>query len=338
MGKAKTWSSIEAEAASRAFLTATHDSVHGSGQKGEDFAKRVHEAFTKLAPPGVEGSGTYGERDPGAADCKVWHYVRDVILKDVQKFNGTVNIVMNMGLSRVSHQEKINIAVALFTKKMKKDDNPYDHKDFEATKWRLYRSWNVLKDSAKAAAPSASKRPSEEIESSEGEANEGFITDSSPSGPTSTSKQLHEMTKGNKRFKGRDAAKKAELKEEQNARRVAALDKIATTEKSKLKVISNLKLQVKAQNMIAMLNHPSVTSNPILSNQLYNKIMSLINSDNPPSMSQPPASGETGMTSSSRSEESAEEIQDDSESDNESNNTEEEDNNIVNSARHSTPV
>jgi hypothetical protein len=36
MGKAKTWSADEAEAAAKAFVIATHDSVHGSGKRGED--------------------------------------------------------------------------------------------------------------------------------------------------------------------------------------------------------------------------------------------------------------------------------------------------------------
>jgi hypothetical protein len=79
MGKAKTWSCDEAEAAARAYVSATHDSVKGSGQKAEDFAKKIHDAFVALAPPGVEGTSTYGERDPDGAECKVWQYVRGLL-------------------------------------------------------------------------------------------------------------------------------------------------------------------------------------------------------------------------------------------------------------------
>jgi hypothetical protein len=134
----------------------------------------------------------------------------------------------------------------------------------------------VLKDVPKVAPPTT-KRPSEEIVSgdeSTSDVNEGFITDSS-NGKT----QLQTTTEGIKQFKGRDAAKKALLKEQQSERKVAALDRIANMEETKLKVIADLKLQVKAQNMIAMLNHPTIANNAALSSQMFDRIMAVINSE-----------------------------------------------------------
>jgi hypothetical protein len=212
--------------------------------------------------------------------------VRDTILKEVQKFNGTLNAVMNMGLSGLGHNEKVSIAVAIFLKKLTKEtqegngeSSHYQFRDFDCSKWRLYKAWLVLKDTEKVAPPKPTKKhPPEEISSSEDDCNdnEGFITDSS--GPRVASGILNSTTKG-KRYKGQDAAKKSEAKAEANERKIAALDNIASTEKSKLKVIQGLKLQVKAQNMITMLNHPAIANNPTLSQRLYEKIMSAINEE-----------------------------------------------------------
>jgi hypothetical protein len=289
MGNGKTWSAEECEAAAKAYVRCTHDSVNGSGQKGEEFAAKIHEAFSALSPPGVKDTGTYTDRDPDGTGCKVWHYVRDTIMKSFQKFNASLNAVMNMNLSGVSHQQKINIAVAYFLKQVKQDNTPYDFKDFDAEKkWRLYKACLILKDTAKAAPPSAVRRPSEEVtdasRNEDEEDNEGFLTDSADS-RNSTATSLNTTTRGKqKSYKGRDAAKTALSKEEQQAKKVAALADFASTEKSKLQVIADLKLQVQAQNMIAMLSHPSVQTNQALADRMMNKILAVmgVNDENPP--------------------------------------------------------
>jgi hypothetical protein len=278
MGRAKTWSSIEAEVAAKAFVSATHDSIVGSGQKADEFAKKVHEEFAKLSPPGVAGTGTYTDRDPDGTQGIVWKYIRDTILKDVQKFNATLNIVMNSGLSGVTHEEKVNIAVAMLLKKMKEGENKYDYRSFEAKKkWRLYRAWTVLKDTEKVAPPREVRHPTDEVSESEADSNEGFITDSSAG--ASNNQGLNSTTKGKEKrftYQGRDAAKREEQKIYQMEKRIKALDSIAETEKSKLKVIRDLKLQVQAQNMIAMLSHPSIQGNEVLSNRMMARIMSIM--------------------------------------------------------------
>jgi hypothetical protein len=268
--------------AARAYVAATHDSVNGSAQKSEDFAKKVHEAFAKLTPPGVAGTGTYTDRDPDGRQGLVWKYVRDTILKDTQKFNATLNVVLNSGLSGISHDEKVNIAVAYHLNKIKDGDNKYDFKGFDSeNKWRLFKAWYILKDTEKVAPPQEARHPTDEMSGQDEEIhdtdNEGFITDSSGSNKST----LNSTTRGKKRssYQGRDAAKKDELRASHMDKKIKALDTIAATEKSKLKVIHDLKLQVQAQNMIAMLSHPTVQGNQALSDRMMSRIMAVMGVD-----------------------------------------------------------
>jgi hypothetical protein len=140
----------------------------------------------------------------------------------------------------------------------------------------------VLKDTPKAAPPTATKRPSEELNSDLETASrypsspsDGFFTDSSSNG------QVHVVLNAlsTKRHKGHDAAKLAEAKEAEKQAKLEALQELKATEKEKLKLIGNLKVQVRVQNMIAMLNHPSVMNNPALSEQMFTCIMNVINVD-----------------------------------------------------------
>lgn len=181
MGQAKNWSAEEAEAASKAHVAATHDSVNGSGQKSEDFAARVHECFEEVSPPGEKDAGTHSDHDPGGKNMKVWHCVRDTILKDAQKFNGRVNLVVNMGLSGVTHQQKIDVAAALCLRKTADGESHCACKNFEANRWRLCKAWVVLKDTEKAAAPAAVERPSDKVTLDLSGDKESLLTDSSKS-------------------------------------------------------------------------------------------------------------------------------------------------------------
>jgi len=220
----------------------------------------------------VKGSGTWSDRDPEGNTQKVWNYIRDTLLKDVQRFYRTLNAVLNMGLSGLTHEEKVNIAVAMFLKKMKDGDTHYQHRNFDANKWRLYKAHLVLKMTGKLAEPTAARKPSEEVADEDTppldtDGDEGFITDSTAIKPT---------TKGKNKIivKGRDAAKRAELREDHMKKRTTALKAFADTEKKKLKVMEDVKVQVHTQNIIAMLNHPSVADNPAISERLVRQVLS----------------------------------------------------------------
>jgi len=140
----------------------------------------------------------------------------------------------------------------------------------------------VLKETGKLAEPSAARRPTEEFrgvdtsESNSGEDhtdqenNEGFMTDSS-------NHNLNTTTKG--KHPGRDAAKRNESQMENMKKRTAALKSFAATEEKKLKVMQELRTQVHAQNMIAMLNHPTVTGNAPLSDKMAKSVMKSLGVD-----------------------------------------------------------
>lgn len=64
-----------------------------------------------------------------------------------------LNTVLNMGLSGVTYDQKVNIAVAHFQKKIKDSERPYDYKDYDSdNKWRLFKAWTILKDTDNVAA------------------------------------------------------------------------------------------------------------------------------------------------------------------------------------------
>jgi len=224
MGKAKNWSKEELEGAAKAYVECTLDEINGAEQRGDDFAAKIHKSFESFSPPGVRGTGTWHDRDPNCGTCKTWHYIRDAILKDVQKFYGTLNAVMNMELTGVTEEQKVNIAVAIYLNKVKDGVSHYQCRDFDPNKWRLFKAYQVLKETGKLAEPVPAQRPSEELAAQTDTVgdNEGFVTDSS---------NLRTTTRGKNKpgFSSRDFAKKAEEKENNQKRRTAALRSFART-------------------------------------------------------------------------------------------------------------
>lgn len=261
MGSAKRWHAKECEAAAKAYVFATHDEIAGAQQKGADFGKRIADAFKDLSPPGCAGTGFYWDRDPDGSKSIVWSYVRDVMMKECQKFNGTYNKVLNMKLTGVTEQEKVNIAVAMFQKKLTADGKSvYVYKDYKALEWRLYLAWIVLKDTKKLQVPSVPKNPSQEIIES------GFCpptdipgvaidsledTVEEPSTTLSVTKKEHEKKSA---FVGRDRAKKEALQDELSRKRATALIDISCSEKKKVKHLGVLADQATAQTLFAMLH------------------------------------------------------------------------------------
>ena len=275
MGKAKTWTAEECEAAARAYVESTLDDIRGAEQKGDEFGAEFHQAFAAYAPPGVRGTGTWTDRDPDGNACKVWHFVRNTILKDVQRFYRTLNAVLNMELSGVTHEQKVNIAVAMFLKKIQEGKTHYDYRDFDANKWRLFKAYLVLKETGKLAEPTPAMQPSQELAAQQQRSeesgtctdeNEGFITDSSALKATTRRSKT-------KSYSGRDAAKGKEKRELQLNKKVKALQSFARTKKKKLKVMNDIKTQVQTQNIVAMLSHPAVANNEAMSKRLARNVL-----------------------------------------------------------------
>lgn len=77
------------------------------------------------------------------------------------------------------------------------------------------------------------------------------------------------------------AAKRDEENMRHEEQKRNTLADVAATEKSKLKVIEDSKTQVQTQNMIAMLNHPSVVATPTPSERMMSKIMGVMGVSGP---------------------------------------------------------
>jgi hypothetical protein len=286
MPAAKRWKAEECEAAAKAYVVATHDEVSGAQQKSLDFGKKVHSAFKTLSPPGCLGTGTFWDRDPDGSKSIVWYYLRDTLLKECQKFNGTYNKTLAMNLTGVSQQQIINIAVAMHQKLFTSEGKSvYAYKDSDPNCWRLYTSWVVLKETVKFKAPTTPKKPSEEILDS------GFVVsideaeleqrNNSEESSTSLALETASLNTTSKDvaslsgFVGRDKAKKGIIQEQLLVKRTVAIEDLAETEKKKLKVMVGLHDQALVRNLYLIVNDNATDA--ATKEQIRKRIHSIMN-------------------------------------------------------------
>ena len=82
---------------------------------------------------------------------KVSHFIFDTLLKDVQHFYYTTNAVINIGLTCVITEQKVNIAVATCLKQVKENQTYYQHRDLNLGKLHIFKACLVLKNTNKLA-------------------------------------------------------------------------------------------------------------------------------------------------------------------------------------------
>jgi hypothetical protein len=132
--KGKKWSPEESLHLAEAWIDTSEDvgspEVKGTNQDSEEFWGSVFEAFKKKGPE-VQ-SGVYGDR----ALTAIMNHWKDQVSRDVKKFNKALLKVHSSNLSGVTHEEKVNIAVAINLGKT--DVASYRHQDFEAKDWKFY--------------------------------------------------------------------------------------------------------------------------------------------------------------------------------------------------------
>jgi hypothetical protein len=101
---------------------------------------------------------------------RAWTAVRghfhDTIAKDIAKFNVSLLVILNAKPTGKTEQQKINMAVALHLGLI--DGINYKYKDFEATTWRYYHCWLVLKKTCKFLPPTPPNDMMEEEEEDDG--------------------------------------------------------------------------------------------------------------------------------------------------------------------------
>ena len=114
MGRGKKWSSKECERVAIIWSRATYDPVMGHNQSGDTFDEKVYSLFSQK-PPKDADLGTYNDHShPSVMTC-----FRKNISPDVMKFIGVLWMVKGVGLSGVTTEELLCIAVAVYLLKRK---------------------------------------------------------------------------------------------------------------------------------------------------------------------------------------------------------------------------
>ena len=154
MGRGKKWSSKERERVAIAWSRATHDPVVGRNQSGDTFDEKVYSLFS-WKPPKDADLGTYNDRShPSVMTC-----FHNNISPDVMKFIGVLRMVKGVGLSGVTTEELLHIAVAVYLLKRKGEALPksnsafYLLKEQDPDKWENFKAWNILKSTPKFLEP-----------------------------------------------------------------------------------------------------------------------------------------------------------------------------------------
>jgi hypothetical protein len=142
------WTNSEINAAAAAYLDATNNAIQGTDQPHDDFKMDLLERWLKLGPPDP-GPDLWGNRldNSLAGAAKLHCYIRDNIVKQLQKFNSSLRIVELSGVSGTSPEQNLNMAYAIYMKKTTTVE--YEFKDFEICMWKLHAPYKILKDMPK---------------------------------------------------------------------------------------------------------------------------------------------------------------------------------------------
>ena len=140
----KHWTEKEITGAASAYFEATQNPVKGVDQTHDSFKLELLERWLKLAPA-IPPPDTWSNHldDSLAGAAKLYTYIRDSIVKHLQKFNTSLRAIELSGASGTNPAMNLNMAYAIFMKKTNKLN--YDYKDFDVKKWKLYNSYEMLK-------------------------------------------------------------------------------------------------------------------------------------------------------------------------------------------------
>ena len=154
MGRGKKWSSKEHEWVAIAWSWAILDPVMGRNLSGDIFDEKVYSLFSQK-PLKDADPGTYNDRShPSVMTC-----FHNNISPDVMKFIGVLQMVKGVGLTGVTTEELLHIAVAVYLLKWKGEVLPnsnsafYLLKEQDPDKWEKFKAWNILKSTPKFLEP-----------------------------------------------------------------------------------------------------------------------------------------------------------------------------------------
>ena len=140
----KHWTINEITGGAVAYLEATQNAVQGTDQTHDDFKMDLLDRWLKAAPA-IPPPDLWSDRLDRSLDgaAQLYKYIRDSIIKPLQKFNSSLRAVELSQPSGTSQDQNLNMAYAIFMNKTKTMD--YNFKDFDIKKWKLYLSYNHLK-------------------------------------------------------------------------------------------------------------------------------------------------------------------------------------------------
>ena len=154
IGRGKKRSSNECERVAIAWSQAAHDPIMGHNQTGDTFDEKVYSLFS-LNPPKEAEAGTNNE----CSHPSVMIYFQNNISPDVKTFIGVLQVVKGLGLTGVTIEEVIPIAVAVYLLKQKGEVLPKSNSAFyllkseDPDKWENFKAWNILKPTPKFQEP-----------------------------------------------------------------------------------------------------------------------------------------------------------------------------------------
>ncbi|KAL7566814.1 hypothetical protein ACA910_019402 [Epithemia clementina (nom. ined.)] len=114
MGRGTKWSPHEKVIAAKAYCEATLDPVSGADQCADEFKAKIICNMEAMSTNNVPPNKYHLH---GATS--VYSHLKDIVFPDLNKFNHCLRIVELSHPTGISLQQKINIAVALHTKKAK---------------------------------------------------------------------------------------------------------------------------------------------------------------------------------------------------------------------------
>lgn len=144
MAKGRKWVPHEHMALAKAYIDVSEEMgapvLKGTGQTVDAFWKAVKENLEKASFLVDDIEGRYASRDVKA----LRQQFSVVVARNVKKFNVALRLVYRSRPTGVTDQQKINMAIAIHTKKT--NCMHYRFKDCSAEDWNLYEAWKLLKD------------------------------------------------------------------------------------------------------------------------------------------------------------------------------------------------
>ena len=132
------WSGSEIAPACKAYAKATLNPLVGADRDIDSFSREILTHMVDFSPADA-ADGTFQHRG-----LRVYQYLRDNVFNSFHKFNKCLRHIYVCNPTGVTEQQKINMAAAVFNRKVKGLD--YAFKDYNAAShWKMYQGWVAVR-------------------------------------------------------------------------------------------------------------------------------------------------------------------------------------------------